>query len=204
MFKRYAKDFDGFEGLCLNKDGVDIVLSTKISKEGEYVGAPLVETLKTLTTEVMSEYRALDYIPIERKDWWKEEFERRKTEGEFELVMNEESGQNYQKKILPWEEIEVDIEKQKQAFVQRPRHEIIMCASLIDKIPNLAGLSRTAEIMNASSLIINNNCYLKSDEFKAISVTSEKWLPIYMVTEKDLLDYLAYQKSNGYKVLGLE
>lgn len=35
------------------------------------------------------------------------EFERRKTEGEFELVMNEESGQNYQKKILPWEEIEV-------------------------------------------------------------------------------------------------
>jgi len=79
-----------------------------------------------------------------------------------------------------------------------------MCASLIDKIPNLAGLSRTAEIMNASSLIINNNCYLKSDEFKAISVTSEKWLPIYMVTEKDLLDYLAYQKSNGYKVLGLE
>ena len=54
-----------------------------------------------------------------------------------------------------------------------------MCASLIDKVPNLAGLSRTAEIMNASSLIINNNNYLSSEEFKAISVTSEKWLPIY-------------------------
>mmetsp|Transcript_31334 Transcript_31334/g.38820 ORF Transcript_31334/g.38820 Transcript_31334/m.38820 type:complete len:89 (-) Transcript_31334:192-458(-) len=88
--------------------------------------------------------------------------------------------------------------------MQRTRNEIIMCASLIDKVPNLAGLSRTAEIMNASSLVINNNCYLESDEFKSIAVTSEKWLPIYQVVEKDLLDYLAYQKSNGYKILGLE
>ena len=88
--------------------------------------------------------------------------------------------------------------------MQRQRNDIIMCASLIDKVPNLAGLSRTAEIMNASSLVINNNCYLDSDEFKAIAVTSEKWLPIYQVVEKDLMDYLAYQKSNGYKVLGLE
>ena len=76
--------------------------------------------------------------------------------------------------------------------MQRNRNEIIMCASLIDKIPNLAGLTRTAEIMNASSLIINNPCYLQTEEFKAISVTSEKWLPIYTVSEKDLLDYLAY------------
>ena len=79
MFKKYAKDFDGFEGLCLRNDGVDIVLSTKISIEGEYVGVPLIETLRTLTTEVMSEYRREDYVPIERKDWWKEEFERRNT-----------------------------------------------------------------------------------------------------------------------------
>ena len=31
--------------------------------------------------------------------------------------MNEQSTQNYQKKILPWEEIEVDHEKQKKAFM---------------------------------------------------------------------------------------
>jgi len=42
------------------------------------------------------------------------------------------------------------------------------------------------------------------DEFKGISVTSEKWLPIYEVKEKDLLDYLMYQKSNGYKIVGIE
>ena len=79
-----------------------------------------------------------------------------------------------------------------------------MCAALIDKIPNLAGLARTSEIMNASSLIINNRSICETEEFKGVSVTSEKWLPIYEVQEKDLHSYLVYQKSNGYKILGLE
>lgn len=35
-------------------------------------------------------------------------------------------------------------------------------------------------------------------------MTSEKWLPIYEVKEKNLLSYLQYQKSNGYVILGLE
>lgn len=72
MLTKYSKDLDGYERLCLNRDGVDLVLSTKINKEGEFVGLPLIEALKTLTTEVMTEYRKEDYIPIERKDWWKE------------------------------------------------------------------------------------------------------------------------------------
>ena len=79
-----------------------------------------------------------------------------------------------------------------------------MCASLIDKVPNLAGLARTSEIMNASSLIINKADITKLDEFKGISVTSEKWLPIYEVRECDLLSYLQYQKQNGYTILGIE
>ena len=83
MFTKYATDFEGYERLCLNNDGVDVVLSTKISQQGEYVSEPLILTLRTLTTEVMCEYRHEDHIPLERKDWWKEEFERRKQEGEF-------------------------------------------------------------------------------------------------------------------------
>ena len=71
MFQRYAKDFGGFERLCLGQDGVDVVLGSRISQEGEFVGVPLIETLRTITSEVMCEYRREDYIPIERKDWWK-------------------------------------------------------------------------------------------------------------------------------------
>jgi len=56
-----------------------------------------------------------------------------------------------------------------------------MCASLIDKVPNLAGLARTSEIMNANCLVINNKDITKLDEFRGVSVTSEKWLPIVEV-----------------------
>lgn len=56
-----------------------------------------------------------------------------------------------------------------------------MCASLIDKIPNLAGLARTSEIMNASSLVIENRSVCDTEEFKGVSVTSEKWLPMFEV-----------------------
>ena len=79
-----------------------------------------------------------------------------------------------------------------------------MCASLIDKIPNLAGLARTSEIMNANSLVINNKSICDLDEFKGVSVTSEKWLPIFEVQEKDLYNWLELQKSKGYVILGLE
>ena len=79
-----------------------------------------------------------------------------------------------------------------------------MCASLIDKIPNLAGLARTSEIMNASCLVINNRAVCDNMDFKGVSVTSEKWLPMVEVTEKDLYAYLEFQKSNGYSILGLE
>jgi len=105
---------------------------------------------------------------------------------------------------LPWEQIEFDQQLQKRIFFQRRRNEIILCASLIDKVPNLAGLARTSEIMNASSLIINSSEVCQLEEFKGISVTSEKWLPIYEVKERDLLNYLTYQKSNDYKIVGIE
>ena len=72
MFTKYAMDLDGFERLCLGQEGVDVVLSTKISHEGEYVSQPLVETLKVITTEVLCDYRREDYIPLDRRDWWKE------------------------------------------------------------------------------------------------------------------------------------
>lgn len=92
---------------------------------------------------------------------------------------------------MPWEHIEINFSTNKRV-IKRRRNEIILCAALIDKIPNLAGLARTSEIMNASSLVIGNAEVCQTEEFKGISVTSEKWLPIYEVKERDLLDYLTY------------
>ena len=63
---------------------------------------------------------------------------------------------------------------------------------MIDKAPNLAGLTRTCEIMNAQALVINNKEVTRTDEFKTIAVTAEKWLPIYEVQVANLYKYLEY------------
>ena len=75
-------------------------------------------------------------------------------------------------------------------FDNRKRNHIIVCATLIDRIANLAGLARTSEIMNAECLVINDIKISETDEFKGVSVTSEKWLPILEVTKNDLHSYL--------------
>ena len=58
--------------------------------------------------------------------------------------------------------MELEKDKLKRLFENRKRNEVIICASLIDKVPNLAGLTRTCEIMNAQALIVSNKDVVKS------------------------------------------
>ena len=58
-----------------------------------------------------------------------------------------------QKKITPWSQM-FDLEQESK---KNPCHtDLIMVASLIDRAPNLGGLSRTCEIFGAGKLILNN------------------------------------------------
>ena len=65
--------------------------------------------------------------------------------------------------------------------------------------------ARTSEIMNVEYLVVNNKDYVKTDEFKGISVSSEKWFPLYEVKLENLKNYLLFQKNeNGYTIIGLD
>ena len=55
----------------LARDGVELVLCHRLTEHGEFVGEPFVETLRSITTEVISEYRREDFRPPEKKDFWK-------------------------------------------------------------------------------------------------------------------------------------
>ena len=106
--------------------------------------------------------------------------------------------------MLPWDEFELEKNQVKRQMEKRKRNDVIVVASLIDKVPNLAGLTRTCEILNAKALTIHCKDVVKTDEFAQIAVTAQKWQPIHEVPVPQLLEYLLYQKSNGYKILGLE
>ena len=82
--------------------------------------------------------------------------------------------------------------------------DLVLCAVLVDKIPNLGGLSRTAEIFGVKRLIIGSNRYLADPSFKSLSVTSEKWLDIEQVIPIKLASYLNEMRQEGYTIVGVE
>lgn len=84
------------------------------------------------------------------------------------------------------------------------RQDLIVVASLLGRIPNLAGLARTCEVFKVASLVIADASIIKDKQFQLISVTAEKWIPIQEVPELNLKEYLKVKKREGYAVLGLE
>ncbi|KAL8152196.1 hypothetical protein V2J09_009956 [Rumex salicifolius] len=84
------------------------------------------------------------------------------------------------------------------------RQELILVASLIDRIPNLAGLARTCEVFKATSLAIADTSVLHDRQFQLISVTAEKWIPIIEVPVNSVTTFLEKKKREGFSVLGLE
>jgi tRNA guanosine-2'-O-methyltransferase len=87
---------------------------------------------------------------------------------------------------------------------QRPRSNLIVVASLIDRAPNLGGLARTCEIFGTENYVIDSLKLTENSEFKALSKTAEKWLKISEVKSWHLFDYLLWMKQLGYSIVGAE
>ncbi|KAK4262528.1 hypothetical protein QN277_028078 [Acacia crassicarpa] len=88
--------------------------------------------------------------------------------------------------------------------VKASSQNFILVASLLDRIPNLAGLARTCEVFRASGLTIADKSILKDKQFQLISVTAEKWVPIVEVPINSVKVYLEKKKREGFSILGLE
>nr|CEL70488.1 TPA: RNA methyltransferase, TrmH family domain-containing protein, putative [Neospora caninum Liverpool] len=86
----------------------------------------------------------------------------------------------------------------------RQRGDLIVVASLIDKVPNLAGLARTCEVFDAKKLTIHNLDILNDPQFNTIGVSAHRWLPIEQVAADNVGTYLLDLKSKGYTVVGVE
>lgn len=84
------------------------------------------------------------------------------------------------------------------------RQHLILVASLLDRIPNLAGLARTCEVFKASSLVIADANIVHDKQFQLISVTAEKWVPMIEVPVDSLKVFLERKKREGFSILGLE
>ncbi|XP_044733726.1 probable methyltransferase TARBP1, partial [Chrysoperla carnea] len=111
----------------------------------------------------------------------------------------------YQKKTIPVKiaTSELDVMDTTQKF-HKNCGNLIVIASLVERAPNLGGLSRTCEIFGVERYVINNLRQAESKEFQNLSVSSEKWLDIQDVPVNELAEYLFEMKRNGYTIVGCE
>ncbi|XP_031502513.1 uncharacterized protein LOC116265767 isoform X2 [Nymphaea colorata] len=84
------------------------------------------------------------------------------------------------------------------------RQELIVIASLLDRIPNLAGLARTCEVFKAAALAIADKSVMQDKQFQLISVTAEKWVPVLEVPVCSIKPFLEKKKRDGFCLVGLE
>jgi tRNA G18 (ribose-2'-O)-methylase SpoU len=81
---------------------------------------------------------------------------------------------------------------------------LVVVASLVEKIPNLAGLARTCEVLGAERLVLADLGVTKHKDFTSVSVTAEKWLRLDECPIFGLAAYLKRLKREGYALVGLE
>lgn len=84
------------------------------------------------------------------------------------------------------------------------RQPFILVGSLLDRIPNLAGLARTCEVFKAAGLAVADANVVHDKQFQLISVTAEKWIPVVEVPVSNLKVFLQKKKREGFSILGLE
>ena len=70
---------------------------------------------------------------------------------------------------------------------RRRERGLVVVGTLIEKIPNLGNLVRSCEVFGVEELIIGNADIVNNSEFKKITVTAEKWLPMLQISEPDLV-----------------
>jgi tRNA guanosine-2'-O-methyltransferase len=121
---------------------------------------------------------------------------------------NETELVNFQRKILPIDSLDLGIrsfhEQKLYNAAGKKKQKLIVCATLIDKVPNLAGLARTCEIFAARTLVVPNLLVRKQDDFKSISASANDWIEMEECKEQDLMSWLYKKKAGGYSILGVE
>jgi len=122
---------------------------------------------------------------------------------------------NYQQKIQPLDKLYAQLMEAEgtglsgrmaleKAIGSRTRQKMIIIASLVDKAPNLGGLTRTCEIFNVEKLVVPDLKIANDKVFKSLAVTADKWMPMMQVTPHELPDYIKSLKLQGYRILALE
>lgn len=188
------------------------LLSIKVDEGEEANPMHMVDAIKDCLADVYKEAHGEDApIWVQMKDLLLEADQANQLEisvDESDEIQNETELVNFQRKILPIDALDLGIRsfQEQKSFnaAGKKKQNLVVCASLVDKVPNLAGLARTCEIFSAQTLVMPNLLVRKQDDFKSISASANDWIDMEECKEEDLLNWLHKKKSEGYAIVGLE
>lgn len=175
--RKQAKFFETYdiENVCSAKG----VLCIPVDEGDEAEPAHLVNVIKQTLIEVYEEAHAFD------GPQWKQVEEMLASNNVDEGKGQDTDVVNFQRKIIPLDALNLAMESQREIKLRNAagerKQQLVICASLIDKVPNLAGLARTAEIFAADRLVIPDKAVCKMDDFQNISVGAGDWIDIEQV-----------------------
>ncbi|KAJ0175838.1 hypothetical protein K1T71_008997 [Dendrolimus kikuchii] len=120
------------------------------------------------------------------------------------LDQNLEEIGTIQKKYIPWKNMS-DVNVYEVGKKKQTASELIVVASLIDKLPNLGGMARTSEVFGVKTYVVDSLRHLQDRQFQGLSVSAERWIDVEEVRPgRALKEYLAKKKSEGYSVVAAE
>ncbi|XP_055837829.1 probable methyltransferase TARBP1 [Episyrphus balteatus] len=108
--------------------------------------------------------------------------------------------EDVQRKMNP----EIDSNDISSKQLKGKHSDMIVVASLIDKLPNIGGIARTCEVLGIKELVLDSAKHTQNKEFKNLSMTAENWINITEVKPKDLKEFLNSKQIAGYKIVGAE
>eukprot|EP00977_Amphora_coffeiformis_P010466 scaffold2448_cov155-Amphora_coffeaeformis.AAC.10 len=180
--KKQTKFFDNMDAdMYCTLDGC---LSVAVDDVGEAIPKHMTEIIKAALADVYKEAHGDDAPTWKQVQEMVEEVELEEKFG----PNTEEALVNFQRKIIPLDALNIALEEHREKRLRnlagRRRQPLIVCASLVDKVPNLGGLARTSEIFAADRLVVPDKKIAKMDNFTSISVGAGDWIEIEECDEK--------------------
>ena len=112
---------------------------------------------------------------------------------------------DFQVKRIPWHMLKIDEDLSREAVIESSRRlPMVVCASLLDRAPNIGGLTRTCEVFGLKRIVIPDLAVTRSKEYLNVSVTAERWIRSTVVAPTQLAAWLMEMKGEGYSLVGLE
>jgi tRNA guanosine-2'-O-methyltransferase len=174
---KQTRFFEGYNGDDVDL-GLKYVLSIPVDESNEADPVHVIEAIKESLRLTYEDAHAND-IPVWKQiDQWNmgqdhfDELEEEEDDhGNYpSVVANTEAFSTIQRKIIPLDSLNLALEDLREQRLSNAvgthKQPLIVCATLVEKVPNLGGLARTCEVFAAQTLVVPDLSVTKMDNFK--------------------------------------